>query len=84
MNSVKKNLNPEQKTQYKNIQTLQNKAQTDFRKTTEKMSSMAASGSNVNAADLIRMKEKADKQRERLVAATNQASSFYKKHKKGE
>ncbi len=80
---IRKNFTEKDRVTYKNITNVQKKAQSDFNKTTERIS-RASTSSTINANEIIKMKEKADKQRQRLAEANRQASSFYKKYKKGE
>ena len=58
------------------------KAQVDYGKTARKLSEV--SQGNMSAADALRVKEKADKQREKLMEASSRASDFYNNQKKGE
>jgi len=66
----------------KNISTSYRKAQMEYAKTANKLQKM--NGERISTSDALKMKERADKQRERLMNASNKAAHFYENQKKGE
>ena len=70
------------KEELKNISNSYRKAQMDYAKTASKLQQM--NGERISTSDALKMKEQADKQRERLMSASNKAAHFYENQKKGE
>ena len=54
----------------------------DYAKTASKLQQM--NGERMSTSQALKMKEQADKQRERLMSASNKAAHFYENQKKGE
>ena len=75
-------LSSKQQQELRNISNAYRKAQVDYGKTARKLSEV--SQGNMSAADALRVKEKADKQREKLMQASSKANDFYNNQKKGE
>ena len=63
------------------ISTAYRKAQVDYSKTAQKLSKV--SDGNMSASEALRVKERADKQREKLMEASSKANDFYNNQKKG-
>lgn len=80
--SMKSEISNQTKQELKNITNAYRKAQMDYNKTATKLNQYA--GERMSTADALKMKEKADKQRERLMSASNKAAQFYENQKKGE
>ena len=80
--SMKSEISAQTKQELKNISQAYRKAQMDYSKTANKLSQYA--GERISTADALKMKEQADKQRERLMSASNKAAQFYENQKKGE
>lgn len=74
-------LSSKQQDELRKISTAYRKAQVDYSKTARKLGEV--SKGNMSAADALRVKEKADKQREKLMAASSKANDFYNSQKKG-
>lgn len=74
-------LNAQQQEELRRISAAYKKAQIDYGKTAQKLSQV--SSGNMSAADALRVKEKADKQREKLMNASSKANDFYNNQKKG-
>ena len=74
-------LSAKQQIELRNISNAYRKAQVDYGKTARKLSEV--SKGNMSAADALRVKEKADKQREKLMSASSKANDFYNNQKKG-
>ena len=74
-------LSTKQQQELRNISNAYRKAQVDYGKTARKLSEV--SQGNMSAADALRVKEKADKQREKLMEASSKANDFYNNQKKG-
>ena len=74
-------LSSKQQQELRNISNAYRKAQVDYGKTARKLSEV--SRGNMSAADALRVKEKADKQREKLMEASSKANDFYNNQKKG-
>ena len=74
-------LSAKQQIELRNISNAYRKAQVDYGKTARKLSEV--SKGNMSAADALRIKEKADKQREKLMSASSKANDFYNNQKKG-
>jgi hypothetical protein len=70
------------KEELKNISTSYRKAQLDYAKTASKLQKM--NGERMSTSEALKLKEQADKQRERLMSASNKAAHFYENQKKGE
>ncbi len=79
---LKKDFSDSQKVKYESVSSNYKKAQSDYSKTTSKIQTLASTP-GVNSSDIVRMKEKADRQRQTLMNASNKASSFYKETKGG-
>ncbi len=75
-------LSTQQQKELKNISNAYKKAQMDYGKTARKLTEV--SRGNMSVADALGVKEKADKQREKLMEASSRASQFYNNIKKGE
>ena len=54
----------------------------EYAKTATKLQRM--NGERMSTSEALKMKERADKQRERLMNASNKAAHFYENQKKGE
>ena len=80
--SMKSEISNQTKQELKNITNAYRKAQMDYNKTATKLNQYA--GERMSTADALKMKEQADKQRERLMSASNKAAQFYENQKKGE
>jgi len=80
--SMKSEISSQTKQELKNITNAYRKAQMDYNKTATKLNQYA--GERMSTADALKMKEQADKQRERLMNASNKAAQFYENQKKGE
>lgn len=74
-------LSAKQQEELKKISSAYKKAQVDYTKTARKLSEV--SSGNMSAADALRVKERADKQREKLMEASSKANDFYNNQKKG-
>ena len=74
-------LTAKQQQELRNISNAYRKAQVDYGKTARRLSEV--SQGNMSAADALRVKEKADKQREKLMSASSKANEFYNNQKKG-
>ena len=74
-------LSVKQQEELRKISSAYRKAQVDYSKTARKLSEV--SQGNMSAADALRVKERADKQREKLMEASSRASDFYNNQKKG-
>ena len=70
------------KEELKNISNSYRKAQLDYAKTASKLQKM--NGERMSTSEALKLKEQADKQRERLMSASNKAAHFYENQKKGE
>ena len=70
------------KEELKNISASYRKAQLDYAKTANKLQQM--NGERMSTSEALKLKEQADKQRERLMSASNKAAHFYENQKKGE
>ena len=71
----------QQQEELKNISAAYKKAQVDYGKTARKLTEV--SRGNMSVADALGVKERADKQREKLMEASSRASEFYNNQKKG-
>jgi hypothetical protein len=80
--SMKSEISNQTKQELKNITNAYRKAQSDYNKTATKLNQYQ--GERMSTADALKMKERADKQRERLMSASNKAAQFYENQKKGE
>ena len=80
--SMKSEINQQTKEELKNISRAYRKAQMDYSKTASKLNEYRSE--RMSTADALKMKEQADKQRERLMSASNKAAQFYENQKKGE
>ena len=74
-------LTSKQQDELKKISSAYKKAQMDYGKTARKLSEV--SQGNMSASEALRLKENADKQRAKLMEASNKANSFYNNQKKG-
>lgn len=74
-------LSMKQQEELKSISNAYRKAQIDYGKTARKLSEV--SKGNMSVADALGVKERADKQREKLMEASSRASEFYNNQKKG-
>lgn len=74
-------LSAKQQEELRNISTAYKKAQVDYGKTARKLTEV--SKGNMSVADALGVKERADKQREKLMEASSRASEFYNNQKKG-
>ncbi len=74
-------LSSKQQEELKKITTAYRKAQVEYGKTARKLSEI--SSGNMSTADALRVKERADKQREKLMEASSKANDFYNNQKKG-
>ncbi len=75
-------LSAKQQQELKKISSAYHKAQVDYSKTARKLNEV--SQGNMSASDALRIKERADKQREKLMDASSRASQFYNNQKRGE
>ncbi len=80
---MRKTFNRAESNEYKRVNTGYQKAHNDYAKTTGKISS-AISSPGTNPQEIIRLKEQADRQRQKLITAANQAKKFYENKKRGE
>ena len=80
--SMKSELASQTKQELKNISNAYRKAQMDYSKTASKLKEY--SNERMSTADALKLKEQADKQRERLMHASNRAAQFYENQKKEE
>jgi hypothetical protein len=80
--SMKSEISSQARQELKTISTAYRKAQLDYNKTANKLKQY--DGERMSTADALKMKEQADKQRERLMSASNKAAQFYENQKKGE
>ena len=80
--SMKSEINQQTKEELKNISTAYKKAQMDYSRTANKLSQYR--DERMSTAEALKMKEQADKQRERLMSASNKAAQFYENQKRGE
>jgi len=74
-------LSAKQQEELKKISSSYRKAQVEYSKTARKLSEV--SQGNMSTSDALRIKERADKQREKLMEASSRASDFYNNQKKG-
>lgn len=74
-------LSAKQQEELRNISAAYKKAQVDYGKTARKLTEV--SRGNMSVADALGVKERADKQREKLMEASSRASEFYNNQKKG-
>ena len=74
-------LSAKQQEELKKISASYRKAQVEYGKTARKLSEV--SQGNMSTSDALRVKERADKQREKLMEASSRASDFYNNQKKG-
>ena len=70
-----------QQDELKKITTAYRKAQVAYDKTSKKLSEVSMG--NMSTSDALRIKERADKQREKLMEASSKANDFYNNQKKG-
>lgn len=75
-------LSAKQQSELKNISAAYHKAQVDYSKTARKLGEI--SQGNMSTSDALRIKERADKQREKLMEASSKANNFYNNQKRGE
>ena len=80
--SMKSTLSAQAKQELTNISNAYRKAQIDYNKTAAKLKQY--DGERISTADALKIKEQADKQRERLMNASNRAAQFYNNQKKEE
>lgn len=80
--SLKSGLEAQAREELKKISTAYTKAQADYNRTATKLNQY--SNERISTADALKIKEKADKQRETLMSASNRAAQFYENQKKGE
>ena len=80
--SMKSTLSAQAKQELTNISNAYRKAQIDYNKTAAKLKQYY--GERISTADALKIKEQADKQRERLMNASNRAAQFYNNQKKEE
>ena len=80
--SMKSEISTQTKQELHNITNAYRKAQVDYSKTASKLKEY--DGERISTSDALKMKEQADKQRERLMAASSKAAQFYENQKKGE
>lgn len=81
-NSMTSEISKQTKEELKNISNSYRKAQIDYAKTASKLQQM--NGERMSTSEALKIKEQADKQRERLMSASNKAAHFYENQKKGE
>ena len=74
-------LTVKQQEELKKISEAYKKAQVDYGKTARKLSEVSVG--NMSASEALRIKEHADKQREKLMSASSKANDFYNNQKKG-
>lgn len=74
-------LSAKQQEELRNISAAYKKAQVDYGKTARKLTEV--SRGNMSVADALGVKERADKQRAKLMEASSRASEFYNNQKKG-
>ena len=74
-------LTTKQQEELRNISNAYRKAQVDYGKTARKLSQV--SEGNMSATEALRVKERADKQRAKLMEASSKANDFYNNQKKG-
>lgn len=74
-------LTMKQQEELKKISSSYRKAQMDYSKTARKLSEVSTG--NMSASEALRVKERADKQREKLMEASSKANDFYNNQKKG-
>ncbi len=74
-------LTMKQQEELRKISSSYRKAQMDYSKTARKLSEVSAG--NMSASEALRIKERADKQREKLMEASSKANDFYNNQKKG-
>jgi hypothetical protein len=74
-------LTMKQQQELRNISSAYKKAQVDYGKTSRRLSEV--SQGNMSASEALRVKEKADKQRAKLMEASSKANNFYNNQKKG-
>ena len=74
-------LTMKQQEELRNISNAYRKAQVDYGKTARKLSQV--SEGNMSATEALRVKERADKQRAKLMEASSKANDFYNNQKKG-
>lgn len=80
--TMKSEVSAQTRQELRNITDSYRKAQMDYDKTANKLKEV--DGERMSTADALRLKEKADKQRETLINASNKAAEFYDKQKRGE
>ena len=80
--SMKSSLSNQAKQELTNISNAYRKAQMDYSKTAQQLKQY--DGERISTADALKIKEQADKQRERLMNASNRAAQFYNNQKKEE
>ena len=80
--SMTSEISKQTKEELKNISASYRKAQLDYAKTASKLQKM--NGERMSTSEALKLKEQADKQRERLMSASNKAAHFYENQKKGE
>ena len=80
--SMTSEISKQTKEELKNISASYRKAQLDYAKTANKLQQM--NGERMSTSEALKLKEQADKQRERLMSASNKAAHFYENQKKGE
>ena len=80
--TMRNEVSEQTKQELRNITNAYRKAQVDYNKTATKLKQY--DGERISTADALKMKEQADKQRERLMHASNKAAQFYENQKKGE
>ena len=80
--SMTSEISKQTKEELKNISASYRKAQLDYAKTANKLQKM--NGERMSTSEALKLKEQADKQRERLMSASNKAAHFYENQKKGE
>lgn len=81
-NTMTSEISKQTKEELKNISSSYRKAQMDYAKTASKLQKM--NGERMSTSQALKLKEQADKQRERLMSASNKAAHFYENQKKGE
>lgn len=74
-------LSAKQQEELKKISASYRKAQVEYSKTARKLNEVSLG--NMSTSDALRIKERADKQREKLMEASSRASDFYNNQKKG-
>lgn len=78
---LSEDLTMKQQEELKKISSAYRKAQIDYSKTARKLSEVSVG--NMSASEALRVKERADKQREKLMEASSKANDFYNNQKKG-